>query len=83
MIRPSLASSLTGRGHAGCTTYTSLTWFRRPNPISPERDFEEAMRITREIGSPAGEAWVLWSLGLLHIVQGGYGQALEIIRQRP
>ncbi len=77
--QPNLASSLTGRGHAGGTTYTSLTAVSPATPISPLRDFEEALRITREIGSPAGEAWVLWSLGLLHIAQGLYGQALEVI----
>jgi adenylate cyclase len=78
--RPGLASSLTGRGHAGGTTYTSLSMVPPAKPIEPRRDFEEALRITREIGSPAGEAWVLWSLGLLHLAQGRYGQALEVAR---
>jgi tetratricopeptide (TPR) repeat protein len=50
-------------------------------PISPRQDFEEAARITREIGSPAGEAWVHWSLGTLQIVQGCYGQAMEVIQR--
>jgi adenylate cyclase len=77
---PNLASSLTGRGHAGGTTYASLTLLSPAVPIRPRQDFEEALRITRKIGSPAGEAWVLWSLGLLHIVHGRYGQALEAIR---
>jgi adenylate cyclase len=77
--QPSLASSLTGRGHAGCSTYTMLTLVSSTVPIHPWRDFEEAIRIAREIGSPAGEAWVLWSQGLLHIVQGRYGQAMEAI----
>jgi tetratricopeptide (TPR) repeat protein len=78
--QPSLASSLTGRGHAVCSTYTMLTLVPSAVPIHPRRDFEEAARITREIGSPAGEAWVRWSVGLLDIVQGRYGQALEVIR---
>jgi len=78
--QPSLASSLTGRGHAACSTYTMLTLVPSAVPIHPRRDLEEAARITREIGSPAGEAWVRWSVGLLDIVQGRYGQALEAIR---
>jgi adenylate cyclase len=78
---PNLASSLTGRGNAGGTTFTSLTVLPPAIPIRPRQDFEEAIRITRKIGSPAGEAWVLWSLGLLHIAHGRYGQALEVIRR--
>jgi tetratricopeptide (TPR) repeat protein len=50
-------------------------------PITPRRDFAEAERISRQIGSPSGEAWVCWSLGILEIVQGRYGQALEVIRR--
>jgi adenylate cyclase len=79
--QPNLASSLTGRGHAGCSTYSLLTSVPSAIPISPRRDFEEAARITRAIGSPAGEAWVAWSLGTLLIVQGCYGQALEVIQR--
>jgi tetratricopeptide (TPR) repeat protein len=75
-----LGSSLTGRGHAGCSTYTLLTLVASALPISPRRDFEEATRITREIGSPAGEAWVHWSVAQLETVQGRYGQALEAIQ---
>ncbi len=78
--KPNLALSLTGRGHAGGTTYPSLTLLSPTSSIRAQRDFQEAIRITREIGSPAGEAWVLWSIGLLHIVQGRYGQALEVIQ---
>jgi adenylate cyclase len=78
--RPNLASSLTGRGHAGGTPSTSLAVAPSTLPIDSRRDYEEALRITREIGSPAGEAWVLWSLAVLHIAQGRYGQALEVGR---
>ncbi len=76
---PNLASSLTGRGHAGCSTYTLLTSVSSAVPIHPRRDFEEALRLTHQIGSPAGEAWLTWSVGTLEIVQGCYGQALEVI----
>jgi tetratricopeptide (TPR) repeat protein len=72
-----LALSLTGRGHAACSTYPLLTLVRSAVPIHPRRDLEEAARLSREIGSPASEAWVLWSMGLLCMVQGQYGQALE------
>jgi adenylate cyclase len=79
--QPSLASSLTGRGHAGCSTYSLLASVSPAIPIHPRRDFEEALQIAREIGSLAGEAWVAWSLGTLHIVQGCFGQALEVIQR--
>jgi tetratricopeptide (TPR) repeat protein len=73
----SLASSLTGRGHSACWPHTVLTLVPSTALIHPRRDFEEAVRITREIGSPYGETWVLWSVGKLCRVQGRYGQALE------
>jgi tetratricopeptide (TPR) repeat protein len=76
--RPRLASSLTGRGIGGGASYGSLTLVPAPAPCDARRDLEEAFRITREIDSPAGEAWALWSLGLLYIVQGQYGHALEV-----
>jgi DNA-binding SARP family transcriptional activator len=47
-------------------------------PPDAQRDFGEAIRIAREIGSASDEAWAHWALGLLHIVQGRYGQALEV-----
>jgi len=73
----SLASSLTGRGHAACSTLTLLTLVPSAAPIRPRRDLEEAARLSREIGSPASEAWVLWSVALLSLVHGQYGSALE------
>jgi adenylate cyclase len=79
--RPNLASSLTGRGHAGGTAYASLAAVSWGTPDEAVRDFEEAIRITQDIGSPAGEAWALWSLGILHRVQGRFGQALEVIQR--
>ncbi len=50
-------------------------------PPDALRDFEEAIRIAREIGSASDEAWAHWALGLLHIVQGRFGQALEVCEQ--
>jgi tetratricopeptide (TPR) repeat protein len=79
--RPGLASSLTGRGHAGCATYSSLAMISSFTPKQARRDFEEAIRIARDIGSPASEAWALWSLGLLHMVQGQFGKGLEVTQR--
>jgi len=79
--QPHLASSLTGRGHASGTTLTSLTSIPPLMPVSPRRDFEEALHIAQEIGSLADEAWLAWSLGRMHTVQGRYGQALEVIER--
>jgi tetratricopeptide (TPR) repeat protein len=79
--QPSLASSLTGRGHAGGTAYSSLTVVSPATSIEAQRDFEEAMRIARDIDCPACQAWVLWSLGLVHMVQGRFGQALDAVHR--
>jgi adenylate cyclase len=79
--RPSLASSLTGRGHAGGTAACSLAVLSAATPLDAQRDFQEAMHIAQDIGSPAGEAWVLWSLGLLNMVQGQFGQAWEAVQR--
>jgi tetratricopeptide (TPR) repeat protein len=79
--QPSLASSLTGRGHASGATFPGMMQAAPDMLVHPRRDFEEAMRISREIGSLAGEAWVAWSLGQLQAVQGCYGRALEVIQR--
>jgi tetratricopeptide (TPR) repeat protein len=79
--RPNLACSLTGRGQAGGHAYTSLAVVPTLAPPEARSNFEEALRITQEISSPAGEAWVLWSSGLLNTVQGRYGQALEVTQR--
>jgi len=79
--RPRLASSLTGRGNGGGAAYSALTLVPVLAPCDARRDLEEAIRITREIDSPAGEAWAVWSLGLWYVVQGQYGQALEVIHR--
>jgi class 3 adenylate cyclase/tetratricopeptide (TPR) repeat protein len=53
------------------------------NPIDPPdalRDFEEALRIAREIGSVGDETWAHWALGQVHTAQGRFGTALEIIQ---
>jgi tetratricopeptide (TPR) repeat protein len=72
-----LANSLTGLGHCACWLHTVAMVVPSVAPGQAKRAFEEAARICREIGSPAGESWALWSLGLLSTAQGRYGQALE------
>ena len=76
--RPRLGSSLMGRANivSMLVLMASVPAARPPDALS---DFERAIRIAREIGSPSGEAWANWSLGLLHTVQGDFGQALEVI----
>jgi len=78
--RSGLASSLTGRGNNGGAAYTSFTIPPAIKPWEARRDFEEAKQIANEIGSPAAEAWADWSLGFVEIVQGEFGNALEIIQ---
>jgi tetratricopeptide (TPR) repeat protein len=43
-------------------------------------DLEEAIRISREIGSAADEALAHWALGLLRTVQGRFGPAMGVIQ---
>jgi adenylate cyclase len=75
--RPRLVTSLIARA---VTVSLQVMLASVPASAPPDalRDFEEAIRITREIGSASDEAWARWALGLLHTVQGRYGQALEV-----
>jgi len=75
--RPRLVSSLTGRGFMGGAAYSYLTAVPVTIPGDARHDFEEALKIAREIDSPPGKAWALWALSLLNSVQGQFGQALE------
>jgi tetratricopeptide (TPR) repeat protein len=74
--RPRLASSLTGRA----TTVSALAWLVSV-PVTPPPDaaldFNEALRIAGEIGSAPDQAWVHYSLGMLHTVCGHFGRALK------
>lgn len=75
--RLGLVSSLTARGNIGGALRYALTHASAMKPSEGRRNFDEAIRIAREIGSPANEAWALWSLGYLSIVQGDFGCALQ------
>jgi len=49
-------------------------------PIPPpdaDSDFEEALRIAVEIGSAPNQAWAHYSFGMLHMVHGHFGRAIE------
>ena len=76
---PGLASSLIGRA----TNISVLAWLVSipatppPDAIS---DFEEALQIADEIGLAPGLAWAHYSLGMLYLVQGYFGHALENIQ---
>jgi DNA-binding SARP family transcriptional activator/tetratricopeptide (TPR) repeat protein len=74
--RPRLASSLIGRAN----TVVSQVWLASVASIpSPDAicDVSEGLRITREIDSASDETWGFYSLGLLHLIQGQFGRALE------
>jgi adenylate cyclase len=78
--RASLASSLAGRGNIGGVGYVTSTIAHPIKPWEARRDFEEAIQIAQKISSPATEAWADWSMGFVDIVQGKFGNALEIIQ---
>jgi adenylate cyclase len=69
---------------ARAVTVSELVLLASVPAITPPdalRDLEKAIRIAREIDSASDEAWAHWALGLLHIVQGRYGQALEVAQR--
>jgi len=74
--RPRLASSLIGRA----TTFSAGVWMVTVSD-TPQRiataDILEARRIAKEIGSVSEEIWAHWSSGLMHILLGQIGKALE------
>jgi DNA-binding SARP family transcriptional activator len=77
--RPRLLSSLMGRG----TTISLLALLTSLPPIpAPDAlgDIQQAIRIARKIHAPTEVAWARWTLGLLYIVHGEFGLALETMR---
>ncbi len=76
--RPRLSSCLLGRAN----TLVSLVWLALVAPTPPPDaicDCNEGLRIAREIHLASEETWGLYSLGLLHIIHGHFGNALEFI----
>ena len=76
--QPRLLSSLMGRG----TTVSLLVLLAtRPATSPPDalHDIQKAIHIAQETHAPTEAAWAHWTLGLLHIVQGQFGLALEVM----
>jgi len=77
--RPRLVSSLIGRA-ANVSVLVDLVSV----PVMPApdaaADFDEAVRMAGEIGSASDLAWAGWSSGMLHIVNGQFGQARNVIQ---
>jgi tetratricopeptide (TPR) repeat protein len=77
--RPRLVSGLIARA-AIVSELVLLASVPAIAPPDAPRDFGEAIRIAREIGSASDEAWAHWALGLLNTVQGRFGRAMEVIQ---
>ncbi len=77
--RPRLVSGLIARAVVVSLLVLLASVPAITSPDAP-RDFEEAIRIAREIDSAPDEAWAHWALGLLHTVQGRFGRAMEVIQ---
>jgi DNA-binding SARP family transcriptional activator len=78
--RPRLVSSLIGRGVISSFPIL-LAMVPVENPPDAHQDFSEATRLAAKIGSAPDEAWSLWALGLLEIVQGNFDRALPALRR--
>lgn len=79
--RELLSSSLTTCGLCGLSIQAGLTF-----TISPDRGrdlelLEEALRVAREIGWRAGEAFALFSLGYCLSPRGDLGRAIAVLRE--
>ena len=77
--RPRLASSLMGRASSVSMLVVMVSVsvsLKRP----PSLDIEEALRIAKGVGLTSEEVWAHWSMGLLHIIQGHFGLALEVLQ---
>jgi len=73
-----LVSSLTGCGAA----YSMLAFLASVSTLSPSKAIsylKKALSIANEISSFSGEAWAYWALGMLQIVNGQFGQAIDVL----
>jgi len=76
--RSRLVSSLTGCGAA----YSMLAFLASVSTLSPSKAIsylKKAISIANEISSFSGEAWAYWALGMLQIVNGQFGQAIDVL----
>jgi tetratricopeptide (TPR) repeat protein len=78
--RPRLVTGLIARAVSVSVLFLLASVPAIAPPDAP-RDLDEAIRIAREIGSASDEAWAHWALGQLHIVQGRFGRAMEVIER--
>jgi tetratricopeptide (TPR) repeat protein len=76
--RPRLVSSLIGCGVISSFPIL-LAMVPVENPPDAHQDLNEATRLAAKIGSAPDEAWSLWALGLLEIVQGNFDRALSAL----
>ncbi|HSG15706.1 MAG TPA: tetratricopeptide repeat protein [Anaerolineae bacterium] len=79
-VRPMLITSLTGRA-MDASMLVFLASIAPPSTHKARYDFDEALRIASEIDSAPDSAWVHWSLGLLYIVHGQFGHALDLMHK--
>jgi tetratricopeptide (TPR) repeat protein len=77
--RPRLVTGLIARA-VSVSVLAMLASVPAMAPPDALRDFEEAIRVAREIDSASDEAWAHWALGQLHTVQGRFGPAMEVIQ---
>ncbi|MFN2181747.1 MAG: ATP-binding protein [Candidatus Promineifilaceae bacterium] len=74
--RPRLTSSLIGRA----TTSSMLVFLASVSAPDASFDFDEVLRLADETGLASEKAWAHWSLGLLQILRGQLGHALNVIQ---
>jgi tetratricopeptide (TPR) repeat protein len=77
--RSRLVSSLTGRA----TSYSMLALLASVSYTSPLQaisDAKEAIHISGEIRSSIDQSWPYWALGVIHTVQGKFGDALNAMQ---
>jgi class 3 adenylate cyclase/tetratricopeptide (TPR) repeat protein len=77
--RPRLVTGLLGRG-SNISLSVLLANVPPNNPPDALRDLQEGIQIAQEIHSPTDEAMCQWTLGLLYMVYGQYGRALEVMQ---
>jgi tetratricopeptide (TPR) repeat protein len=77
--RPRLASSLLNR----LTTASMQVLLASHSPLLPRDplfDYQEALRIAKEIDSASDESWAHWSMSLLHSMRGQFESALQVVQ---
>ena len=73
--RSRLVSSLTGRA-SSYSMLALLASTSKTTPLKAISDANEAIHISGEIRSSIDQSWPYWALGVIHTVQGKFGDAL-------